>query len=380
LPAVKRPQSRPDKPSKGDRGGARKPQAKSGRSWVPVRTLVAATAVLLIGGGLIAAASGGRGQAVAATIGHGVDTSFSELGFRMARVDVRGASAFAEPLIRDAVGVSDGSPSLGVDIAALRERIEKVGYVRSATVARMLPDVLVVSVVERNRQAVWQHAGQIHVIDDHGKVIPEANPGLFSGLPMVVGEGADEAAHDILPLVQARPRLMTRLEALVRVDGRRWDLRLKDGSLIQLPSLGEDAALIQLDQLDQRSRLLELGFERIDLRDAETVSVRPRGQPAPIPAAYLPKPVEAVSTTAAVAPIKTAATVVEAKPAAKAPAITDQSKPSVKAAVASASVKIKTNTTTTVTSASKTAAAPKPVKTASAAIKIEPASKASVAQ
>jgi cell division protein FtsQ len=68
------------------------------------------------------------------------------------------------------------------------------------------------------------------------------------------------------------------MEALVRVDGRRWDIRLKDGGLIQLPATGEDAALIQLDQLDQRARLLELGFARIDLRDPQMVAVRPRGQ------------------------------------------------------------------------------------------------------
>ena len=77
---------------------------------------------------------------------------------------------------------------------------------------------------------------------------------------------------------------MQRLEALVRVDDRRWDIRLKDGGLIQLPADAEESALIQLDQLDQKARLLELGFDRIDLRDPELVAVRPRG-PAPALAA-----------------------------------------------------------------------------------------------
>ena len=75
---------------------------------------------------------------------------------------------------------------------------------------------------------------------------------------------------------------MAGIEALVRVDDRRWDLRLKDGALIQLPALDEDAALIQLDQLDQRARVLELGFERIDLRDPEMIAVRPRAAAAPV--------------------------------------------------------------------------------------------------
>jgi cell division protein FtsQ len=45
---------------------------------------------------------------------------------------------------------------------------------------------------------------------------------------------------------------------------------------VQLPAVGEDAALIQLDQLDGRQRILDLGFERIDLRDPALVAVRPR--------------------------------------------------------------------------------------------------------
>ena len=76
---------------------------------------------------------------------------------------------------------------------------------------------------------------------------------------------------------------MKRVEALVRVDQRRWDLRLKDGGLIQLPALDADAALVQLDQLDQRARVLELGFAKVDLRDPEMIAVRPRGdEPNPL--------------------------------------------------------------------------------------------------
>jgi cell division protein FtsQ len=124
---------------------------------------------------------------------------------------------------------------------------------------------------------VWQAGGIASVVDPEGHVIPEADARRFPELPLVVGEGAGETAASILPLLQSRPRLNARVEALVRVDGRRWDIRLKDGGLIQLPATGEDAALIQLDQLDRRSRLLELGFARIDLRDPQMIAVRPRG-------------------------------------------------------------------------------------------------------
>jgi len=64
------------------------------------------------------------------------------------------------------------------------------------------------------------------------------------------------------------------------VDDRRWDLRLRDGSIIQLPATDEQAALIRLDELDQKTRVLDLGFSRIDLRDPEMVAVRPRAASA----------------------------------------------------------------------------------------------------
>src|SRR5690606_12275875 len=95
------------------------------------------------------------------------------------------------------------------------------------------------------------------------------------------GAGANQGNGAIFDLVKARPRLAERLEALVRVDARRWDLRLKDGSIIQLPAVDEEAALINLDQLDQGEGLLDLGFERIDLRAGDMVVVRRReAQPA----------------------------------------------------------------------------------------------------
>jgi cell division protein FtsQ len=158
----------------------------------------------------------------------------------------------------------------------VRQRVESVGWVKQAHVVRLLPDTLVVSVVERRQLAVWQHQGRTVVIDDKGETIPEADPSRFASLPLVVGEGADQAAPAILPILAQRPRLTAITDALVRVDDRRWDLRLKDGSLIQLPSTGEEQALMELEQLDQRSHILELGFDRIDLRNPDAVAVRPR--------------------------------------------------------------------------------------------------------
>jgi len=284
MPAVMRGGSN----GKGNRGGGSRARAKGAASYAPAKLrgaagvglrpqAAAAAAVLVLAGGLaLMLGTGGRGEALAQAVRGGVDARFADMGFKVASIQLRGASPASERDIRQALQVAEGQPILGLDLEAMRTRVENVGWVSSAGVMRLLPDTLVVQVSERPRLAVWQSGGASSVIDAEGHVIPEADAARFPNLPLVVGQGAPEAAAAILPLVQTRPRLMARMEALVRVDRRRWDIRLKDGGLIQLPANGEDAALIQLDQLDQRARLLELGFARVDLRDPQMVAVRPR--------------------------------------------------------------------------------------------------------
>jgi cell division protein FtsQ len=230
---------------------------------------------------LLTVFTGGRLKMLGGHIGATIDQQFAKAGFKVKSVTVQGGSPFSTPYVLQASGLTQGQPILGLNLEDVREHVEQVGWIKSAKVIRLLPDALVIAVTERPRLAVWQHGGQTSVVDKDGQIIPEADAGLFSDLPLIVGEGANETVAALLPEITARPSLIGRLEALVRVDGRRWDLRLKDGGIIQLPGGREDSALIQFDQLEQKSRLLETGFERVDLRDPEMITVRPKGAPAP---------------------------------------------------------------------------------------------------
>ena len=228
---------------------------------------------------VVALATGHRAEKIASTIGVGFEHELGRMGLKVDKLTVQGASPAAQADIINAAGLYKDEPLMGLDLQAVRRSVEQVGWVKSAKVVRLFPDTVVIAVTQRQTMAVWQHAGHTVVVDNDGAVISEADPGRFPDLPLIVGEGANDAVASILPVVRGHPNVSQRLEALVRVDGRRWDLRTRDGGIIQLPAVGEDTALIQLDQLDQKSRILELGFERIDLRDPELVAVRPRGNP-----------------------------------------------------------------------------------------------------
>lgn len=248
--------------------------AAIGRIDLSPRAIVAALGASVIV--LVAVlATGARAERIGASFSDGVNSITAGMGLKLKRVHVAGASAEAEPAIQQALGLHAGQPITGLDLDALQARVQAVGWVKEARVVRLLPDTLIVEVKEHDRLAVWQDAGRIMVIDARGQVIDGADARRYPALPLVVGKGADVAASEILPLLSQRPRLMNRVDALVRVDERRWDLRLKDGSLIQLPATEQEAALIRLDALDQRERLLDLGFARVDLRTPDEVAVRP---------------------------------------------------------------------------------------------------------
>lgn len=282
----------------GGRGSARKAPAGSGYAPAKLKgagaialdhkaALAFALLLFCLVLGLILV-TGGRLHVLGARLAQIADQRLAAAGFRVASVSVQGGSGFSTADVLRAAAVPKGAPLIGLNLEDVRERVEQVGWIKSAKVIRLLPDTLVIDVKERPRLAVWQHGEEIRVIDRDGQIIPEADPGQFTDLPLIVGEGANEAAAQVLPDLTARPALMSRLEALVRVDNRRWDLRLKDGALIQLPATKEDSALIQFDQLEQKSRLLEIGFERVDLRDPEMVAVRFKAPAATGPAAASP--------------------------------------------------------------------------------------------
>jgi cell division protein FtsQ len=206
---------------------------------------------------------------------------FADLGLRVDAVHLQGASTLSQAAILRAAAIRPGAPILGLDLAAIRARVERVGWVERAKVIRLLPDTLVIAVTERRLLAVWQSGGRVTVVANDGAVVPGLDPGQFPELPRILGDGANTEARALLPLIAKHPTLSARLDWLRRVDRRRWDLILKDGAVIALPEGDVEGALARLDRLDRISRVLSLGVERIDLRDPAFTVVRPRGVAAP---------------------------------------------------------------------------------------------------
>jgi cell division protein FtsQ len=197
-----------------------------------------------------------------------------EAGFEARRITVKGRKQARASDIQSALGPVVGDSILHFDPAAARRRIEALGWVKSAAVSRLLPDTIHVSIREREPAAVWQHAGAVRLIDENGAAIADIGADEYSGLPLVVGAGAPEAAADVLKALGRHPSLAARTSALIRVGERRWNLRLENGLDVKLPETGLADALAMLADLDDGAGTLDQPLEYIDLRDPERMTVR----------------------------------------------------------------------------------------------------------
>jgi cell division protein FtsQ len=93
-------------------------------------------------------------------------------------------------------------------------------------------------------------------------------------LPLVVGQGAEHAASDLLRFMARFPDIAHRVESAVFIAERRWNLHLKDGLEVMLPENDLERALSMLADFDRSKNLLSRDIVAIDLRLPDRVAVR----------------------------------------------------------------------------------------------------------
>jgi cell division protein FtsQ len=216
---------------------------------------------------------GGHWGEVGAALAGAPDQIADAAGFRIRQIVINGRQQVSNGEILAALQFHPGRSLPFIDAAAARRRLIANPLVQDATVRKLYPDKIEITLDERHPFALWQHAGQLYVIADDGKTIEKAT-GRFANLPLVVGDGAASHAHEILDALAAAPTLKGRVYAAVRVGDRRWNLRLNNGLDVKLPAHGLAAAVQHLAQLDSTYKLLERDITDVDLRFAGKVTVR----------------------------------------------------------------------------------------------------------
>lgn len=238
-------------------------------------------AVLFAGAGVAGAAWLGSSLFDAReAIARASDAAAANAGFEIVDVDV--AAMPDSPAITDAraaevralIVPDDRRSILSLDPETVRAQVESLDWVAAARVRRLWPSTLRVEVRRRQEYALWQEDGDVSVIDMNGERLLAERAADHPELPLVIGPGAGPAAEPLLVALESLPQVRARLQALVRVGDRRWNVELMSGATVALPEHGAPEALARLEALQNEYALLDRPLARLDMRAPNRIAIR----------------------------------------------------------------------------------------------------------
>lgn len=210
---------------------------------------------------------GGHGRMVS-------DSLLSAGGLGIEAVKLSGQRETNEFQILEALEIQEGSSLALFDAEGARTRLTDIAWVKSASVMKLYPGTLNVTIEERLPFALWQRGDVVSIINDKGDVITDDVDGRYANLLLVVNHGAQRRAGEIIEALKPVPEVRARVRAAFLVGQRRWDLMLENGITVRLPEDNVVAALADLVQMDADSGLLSRDIAAVDMRLTDRVVVR----------------------------------------------------------------------------------------------------------
>ena len=148
----------------------------------------------------------------------------------------------------------------------MKDRINKLPWIKSARIERHLPNKISLTLVERTPMARWQTNKMLELIDIHGDVIPRVDLARFSNLPIIIGKNAPKIASQILKTLSNEPHLFRRVKSLTLVSDRRWDVQLDNEINVHLPEKSPGKAWAHLATVEQGRNIFGDKVQGIDMR------------------------------------------------------------------------------------------------------------------
>ncbi|MGH6890170.1 MAG: cell division protein FtsQ/DivIB [Rhizomicrobium sp.] len=244
-----------------------------GRLWLALRAvftwrnpatwLVAALLFVVVAGTLLA---GGYVRRAGDASRRAVSDVMADAGFGIASIRIDGNRRTDPKDILAALGFAPGQSIFGADVQAARRRLLSLEWVADARVRRQYPDLVIVSIVEKQPFALWETPDGTFVVERSGRSIGLFDPRSFPHLPVLLGQGAPQTAAPLVDAVSAQRAVAARVVGYMRVSDRRWNLLLGDGVVVKLPEDGWRKQLDLLEHLIVDKSILERDISEIDLR------------------------------------------------------------------------------------------------------------------
>lgn len=175
-------------------------------------------------------------------------------------------SIMTNATIEDDEYLTIGDPILNIDLKKIKQKLEKLTWVKYASVERLFPSTLSISIIERQPLALWQNEGVVQLIDNEGDIINTNNIDKFSDFIILVGEESPSHAQSLFNLLNTQPKLVERVSSAIRVGKRRWNVRFLNDIEVKLPEENASKAWANLASLQEETGILDTDVKNIDLR------------------------------------------------------------------------------------------------------------------
>ena len=209
------------------------------------------------------------------------DQRWDELGPRLnpplTRVQIRGELRLLEESdIRQALAPFAGTGFFELELAAVRERLERIQWVESAAAGRRWPDTLTVEITESTVIARW---GPDQLITQGGKLVQPHAGAIDASLPLL--SGPPDSQFEVMRQYQRLNQILypagLRLSGLSVSLRRSWRLQLNGVTEVVLGSEDlVDRLQRYVDFLERQPEAERLRHEVADLRYGSRFSVRLR--------------------------------------------------------------------------------------------------------
>ncbi len=200
----------------------------------------------------------------------------SQHGFGINDILIEGRKKTTLSSLNEKINLNRNDSILQVNLDELKTKIEDLPWIERAELKRSyFPNILQISLKEKQVIALYQSNGKYYPIDKHGNII---HTDYIPNVPsmIIVGKHAPEKLFELFNVILSDPELFSHIKAAIFKSGRRWDLIFDDldnGTKVLLPEENIEHAWDKLIKINNKYGIFKRKLTSIDLRLEDRVNV-----------------------------------------------------------------------------------------------------------
>ena len=195
--------------------------------------------------------------------------------FMLDALSIEGASDSLNAEIREVLGLHFPISPFDLDLAELHKQVLSLPPVKIAEAHIKRGGILHIKVDEKTPSLLMKKENGFNVLSEHGDYIRSLHSREnFSDLPVITGEGAENAAAQATAIFKAIYGNLDQVRGLVFVGQRRWNIVMKSGQVVMLPEIDALQAIQKIIILDKTEQILSRQIAVFDFRLPSRITLR----------------------------------------------------------------------------------------------------------